>query len=204
MLSYYSNRLLRDARELVKYPLWTISETVGPDNHYYKRRRIIDLQKKYGFKHFIETGTFFGQMINAVESHFDKVLSVELFAKLYHINKKAFNKSAKVKIYFGDSSQRLGEMIDEVKDNVIFWLDGHYSGQGTGIGELTSPILNELDIIQSKKLSKYCILIDDYRLFDGTDGYPTVDVVIDKIKSINRNSEIYIDKDCFVAIITSK
>ncbi len=95
-------------------------------------------------------------------------------------------------------------MIDEVQDDILFWLDGHYSGQGTGIGELTSPILNELDIIQSKNLSKYCILIDDYRLFNGTDGYPSVHTVMEKIKSINSNSEIFIDKDCFVAVVTSK
>lgn len=201
MLKYYFNRWSRDIREVIVYPLWYLRKANGADNHFYKRNRIHKLNIGRKYANFIETGTFYGQMVSAVHGHFNKILSVELFDKLFFLNQSAFENDKKVKIFHGDSASMLGEMIDEVKDNILFWLDGHFSGQGTGIGIQASPIIYELDIIEDKKLKNICILIDDVRLFTGEDGYPTLEQTTNKIKSTYPNCNLYIDRDCLVAII---
>lgn len=199
--NYHLNRLGRDLKELIKYPFWKIHSKDKPDNHLYKRKRIRLLNKSRDYKVFIETGTFYGQMIFAVKNIFETIISVELFQDLYLLNHEIFKNSNKVKIFQGDSSSRLAEMIGSRKGGILFWLDGHYSGSGTGMGELTSPILKELKIIKDKKLEKSCILIDDIRLFNGSDGYPTLAEAILLLKEIDSSSDPYIDKDCLITYI---
>lgn len=201
MIEYYLNRWIRDFREFIKYPFWSTSSIIGPDNHIYKRRRIRNLNLDRKYSNFIETGTFYGQMINAVYKNFSKILSVELFDELFELNQKIYKNDSKVQVFHGDSALLLGKMIDTVKNDIIFWLDGHYSGQGTGMGEQTSPIIFELDIIKSKNITNCCILIDDVRLFNGKEGYPTIEATINKLKEIDFKCTPYVDKDCLVAII---
>lgn len=201
MLKYYFNRWGRDIRQLITFPFWSLSKGNGPDNHFYKRNRVLKLNKNKKYKNFIETGTFYGQMVNAVYGNFSKILSVELYDKLFFLNQMAYKNDAKVQIFQGDSAVTLGTMIDAVNDSILFWLDGHYSGQGTGIGLQTSPIIYELDIIKNKELKNCCILIDDVRLFNGLDGYPSIEETIIKLKEIDSNCSPYVDLDCLVAII---
>lgn len=199
MLSFLLNRKLRNIKQLLMYPLWLMKPPGGADNHFFKRRRITRLQGKYQFRSFIETGTYYGQMTDAVKHLFTKVLTVELYQPLYEQNLAAF-KNTNVKIFFGDSGSKLGEMIDEAGDSILFWLDGHYSGAGTALGEKVSPLIKELETIREKRLHKYCILIDDVRCFSPEHDYPELDEVMSVLKSLDPGIEISRDKDCLVAI----
>ena len=64
-------------------------------------------------------------------------------------------------------------MINTSNGRILFWLDGHYSGEGTGGCDEVCPIIAELRLIAQSKRKDHCILIDDARLFIGEDGYPT-------------------------------
>ncbi len=59
----------------------------------------------------------------------------------------------------------LPQIISTVKENVIFFLDGHWSSQETGRGDKDVPLLEELDSINVQSGGKALIIIDDYRLF---------------------------------------
>jgi hypothetical protein len=203
MLSFYFNRKIRDLRELILFPSWYFSNTKGtsPDNHFYKRKRILNIREKYGYTKLIETGTFYGQMISALKGSFDNIYSVELAEYFYLMNSESFKNNNKIKIYKGDSGTKLSEMITDAGDNIIFWLDGHFSGGNTAMGEITSPIIAELEIIKNKNLKNTCILIDDLRLFNGTDGYPTLALVEKLLKEISRDVQISYDRDCIISII---
>ena len=196
-------RTARNLRDYLSYPYWIISGKPAPDNHIYKRKRILKIAKAWCCVNFIETGTFYGQMIDALKRDFKTLLSVELFEPLYKLNKIAFQNYSSILLYYGNSSTKLKDMLNDSQGNSIFWLDGHYSGEGTACGEQVSPILGELEIIASQRCTTHCILIDDARLFTGSDGYPTLEETKEKLLTINPNYRIYLDLDCIVAVPNS-
>ena len=200
--NYYLQRGLRSFYERIKYPFWNIKRknNVLPDNHLYKKRRIRNLQKKHNFQVFIETGTFYGQMVKSVIPYFHRVISIEIFEPLFLLNKKAFKSNKNVSLYLGDSSIVLNSILDNDMKSVLYWLDGHYSGEGTGLGNIVSPILNEIKIIMSKNIEKYCIIIDDLRLFSNEDGYPSEESVINIVKQKNPNIKIFKDNDALILL----
>jgi len=200
--SYYLQRELRNLNERLNYPFWKIKRktNVLPDNHLYKKRRIISMQKKHNFQVFIETGTFYGQMVKSVIPYFDRVISIEIFEPLFLLNKKAFKSNKNVSIHFGDSSVVLNSILNTDMKSVLYWLDGHYSGEGTGLGNIVSPILNEIEIIMSKNIEKYCIIIDDLRLFTNEDGYPSEESVINIVKQKKPNITIFKDNDALILL----
>jgi hypothetical protein len=93
----------------------------------------------------------------------------------------------------------LEEAIESVGGNILYWLDGHYSGEGTAIGESVSPIHRELGIIRERYRKGDCILIDDARMFTGDDGYPPISEVFEVLKGIDPAFDVSIDGDCIVA-----
>ena len=69
-------------------------------------------------------------------------------------------------------------LLAKLDRSATFWLDGHYSGTFTGRGALDTPVSAELDAILSHPVPGHVVLIDDARLFDGTDGYPPMSSVL--------------------------
>lgn len=192
-------RILRDWKSYAEYPWWMLRGRPSPDNHYYKMRRIRRLSQWHQCRTLIETGTFYGQTVNYAQRYFRQVMSVELFQPLFDYNQRQFANNRRVHLFKGDSSQRLGEMIEQAHGPILYWLDGHYSGKGTGLGETTSPILGELELIRRFNRQGDCILIDDRRLFGPDDGYPTLEQTTAALRAIDENYQIYFDCDCIVA-----
>ncbi len=199
MTSIQYKRALRSLRDALSYPLWTMRGKPSPDNHHFKVARILRLRRTLNIGTLIETGTFFGQTVSASLRHFDKVFSVELSERLYNENRASFREYKNVAIYLGDSSSRLGEMIESASGRILYWLDGHYSDGVTARGKEVTPILEELRIIKSKGRQGDCILIDDIRLFTGRGGYPAVGEVTELLKSIQSDYLITQDHDCLIA-----
>ena len=73
----------------------------------------------------------------------------------------------------GDSGEILPELLNNINEPILFWLDGHYSAGNTSKGSLNTPIIKELVTIFQHPIKQHIILIDDARLFNGADDYPT-------------------------------
>lgn len=138
-----------------------------------KHQLIEAFQKKYGYNILIETGTFLGDMVEAQRNNFRKIYSIELQHDLAEKAKARFMKMDHVKILQGDSSKLLREILDEVNEPAIFWLDAHYSGGLTARGEKDCPIYAEVDAIFEKNMD-HILLIDDARYFTGEGDYPKI------------------------------
>jgi len=197
--AFMLGRYARDLQATIMYPLWKLQGRPAPDNHVYKKRRIKRLAQEHHCDTFIETGTFYGQMVNFARSVFRKVISVEIYPPFHRDNAAQFARDPDVHILLGDSGKNLPEAITLASGRILFWLDGHYSGAGTGIGEKVSPIIEELRLIAKAGRKDDCIVIDDKRLFTGSDGYPTLDEAIVELKAINPAYVISIDRDSLVA-----
>ena len=198
--AFMFGRYARDMQAAIKYPLWRLQGRPAPDNHVYKKRRIKRLAREHRCDTFVETGTFYGQMVNFARGVFSKVISVEIYPPFHRENAAQFAHDPDVHILLGDSGRNLPEAISMASGRILFWLDGHYSGSGTGIGEKVSPIIEELRLIAKAGRKDHCVVIDDRRLFIGSDGYPTLDETIAELKAINPDYAIEVDGDGIVAV----
>lgn len=193
-------RIIRDVYACIAYPISLFSLKINsPDSHIYKKKRIAFVAKYYKCQTLIETGTFYGQMVNFAINKFEMVKTVELWRPFYLMNKNQFD-GTKVEVYSGRSQDRLPEMISTSKGRVLFWLDGHCSGPGTGGADDECPILRELNLIAMHDRNDHCILIDDARLFIGENGYPTIDETFKALRSINSSYKLTVDRDCIMAL----
>lgn len=149
-----------------------------------KQKTITEYQKKYGCNIFVETGTYLGYMISAQKDNFKKIYTVEISEKLHNRAKRIFKKYTHIKPLLGDSGDVMPDIMNEINEPALFWLDGHYSAGITAKGELNCPIWKELDAIFKKPMN-HIILIDDARDFVGRDDYPTLKEVEDYFKKQN-------------------
>lgn len=193
-------RYLRDAKATISYPIWKLKGCPAPDNHLYKKSRIRRLVEQHHCDTFLETGTFYGQMVNFARGEFKKVISIEIYQPFHCENAAQFAHDPNVHILLGDSGKNLPNAIAIATGRILFWLDGHYSGEGTGIGEKVSPIIEELRLISKAGRKGDCIVIDDRRLFTGDDGYPTIEETMHELHEIDPSYVISVDRDSILAL----
>jgi hypothetical protein len=168
-----------------------------------QKREIIEwYRKKFEPKIFVETGTFLGDTIEYFKNNFEKLISIELSEELARKATQRFFEDKHVKIIQGDSGVVLSSLMFELKSPVLFWLDGHYSSEFFINGEFIQTAKNnkntaineELDIIL-QSLVEAIILIDDARLFNGRNDYPTIKSIKKKVRLYKNNYTVFVKKD---------
>ena len=145
-----------------------------PPPHQVKEAMVADFGQSKSISTLIETGTYLGDMIMKQKDNFSKIISVELSKELWKKAVMRFKDFNHIEIVNGDSSVELKNVLRRIEDPVVFWLDGHYSGGITAKGESNCPIYGELDAIFETNRKDHVILIDDARLFNGQNDYPTM------------------------------
>ena len=148
---------------------------------------------------FIETGTYKGDTVAEMKPVFGSVISIEIDNALYLKARSRFERDANVSIRQGDCVSELPAILDGLKEPAVFWLDGHYSGGGTGKGVVEDPILISLEQISAHSVKGHAIFIDDARTFDGREGRPELHEVLAKLKQINPLYLLRIQNDIIVA-----
>jgi len=148
-----------------------------PPPHLVKQREIKTLAEEYGVKVFIETGTLYGDMIEAMKPYFDQLYSIELSESLYERACERFSGEDKVRIIQGDSAVELGKLMSEITGPAMFWLDGHYSAGDTARGVKDTPIYEELNDIFNHSPNGHVIMIDDAHCFESDPAYPSLDEI---------------------------
>lgn len=158
------------------------------------------------FNIFVETGTYLGNTVNNVKTHFNETHSIELSDK-YHDNAvRRFNNDSKVTIHHGDSSKILPNLINTLTDNTVFFLDGHWSSGDTGKGEKDCPLIEEVTSINDDFKYSAIIIIDDYGLFGTKMNEDWSDITKENILSIvkDRMTEYEINNDRLIIYLNSK
>ena len=91
-------------------------------------------------------------------------------------------------LYFGSSEERLNEMISDIDEPIMFWLDAHFSGGTTSKADngTSSPLRKELDIIATHPIKEHTIIVDDFDVWEEHYGF-TMEDVKDMILKINKN-----------------
>ena len=180
---------------------WIKSGRRGAAPHCVKVRTVKEYAERFGLLEFVETGTYLGQMVDAVKGNFQKVHSIELLPEFSQKAKLRFSRYSHVSIYHGESGDVLPEVLKKITEPCLFWLDAHFSGDGTARGEEDTPILREIGHICKHPIAdRHVILIDDARCFIGKNGYPILEELFLMVSKIgdyhveNRNDIIRINK----------
>lgn len=136
---------------------------------------------------FVETGTYMGETILGLSEFFELSYTVELDEVIFNNFSNLNYDRQKIKSYLGDSIIVLPEIIKLIDKNCIFFLDGHYSGSGTGKGIKDVPILEEIKSINDNYNLPSIIIIDDLRLFNTNYIENWSGITIESINSLISN-----------------
>lgn len=151
-----------------------------------KRMVLSAYRKRYGLAQFIETGTHLGDTLAYIaQQKTVHATSIELDETYYRSAKQRFVRYPNVTVLQGDSGKLLPDLVRQLQSPALFWLDGHYSGGDTAKGELDTPVSAELEAILDSPVKGHVVLIDDARCFDGTQGYPHLDRLLETVRSKN-------------------
>lgn len=200
-----SNYINYHIGKTITYLDWVRKGKLVPPPSFIKEDTIKKYAKRFKPRVFVETGTYYGEMINAVKYLFSRVISVELDRELYEKSKERFKDYPNIEIFNGDSSDILLKILPQIKETILFWLDAHFCSLNTAGGGMSCPLIDELDVIHSYKGDKY-IFIDDARLFlspppkpHPIDEYPIIWDVLKKLQSESSNY-VVIFEDVIISV----
>jgi hypothetical protein len=114
-------------------------------------------------RHYIETGIYQGDGLKNILSSYEFIHAIELSEKWVEFNREQFKAHQNIFIHQGDSKKILPSVLKDIDSPVTIFLDAHYSGAYTAMGEEETPLLNELQILKSRP-NDDIIIIDDCRL----------------------------------------
>ncbi len=195
----YTN-IINQKKEFKK---WEQNGCPVPPPHLVKQMTIAEYQQKHNISILVETGSYLGDMIEAQKRRFKQIFSIELGVDLYSNAVKRFKRNKHIKILLGDSGKVLPNILSEINEPAIFWLDGHYSAGITAKGDKECPIYEELDAIFNSKKFNHILLIDDARCFNGEGDYPTIEELSYFIKSRVKDYKVEIKNDIISYVLNS-
>lgn len=153
-----------------------------------------NLFAEYPNRIMVETGSYRGDAIQAaLEAGFSEVRSIDIDPENTKFCKYRFDliprpdqKPAPLKLWTGDSSDKLSEMIADINEPVTFWIDAHFQMiEGEDPGQNPFPLLLELEQIGRHPIRTHTIIVDDWHIFyQDRVGYSKQDVK-DAILKIN-------------------
>lgn len=185
-------RAQKQARDL---ETWEQKGRPCPPPHIVKQNVLKSYAREYGLRVFVETGTYLGDMVEAMRGCFDQIYSIELSEELFRQARARFARDKHIEIIHGDSGVELGKIVENLEQPSLFWLDGHYSAGITARGERTSPVLDELNQILRQADLRHVIVIDDARCFGTQPGYPSMEMLRERVLSLAKDASIEVDTD---------
>lgn len=150
---------------------------------------------------FIETGSHQGNTAEAARQiGFDHIYTIELSDKWFAHCEQRFKSVDNVNVIKGDSSIELKNVLNKIDIPCVIWLDAHWSGGDTALGDIPCPVYRELDVIAQHSVKNHTILIDDMRAFGPKKKECLFDVeelkdltpegVVERVLSINPEYQI--------------
>jgi len=195
------SRISKFRHKASTYKTWKKRRYAAPSPHDIKQACV--LRNGIPDATWVETGTYLGDTTALLASVACKVYSLEPDLSLYAAAVRRFRNEPRVQILNGTSEALFPELLPKLRGNICYWLDGHFSGEGTHRGPLDTPVLVELDCV-AKALShteRSVVLIDDIRLFNGKThsygAYPTLDYLVDWARAAALSW--HIEHDIFAA-----
>lgn len=182
----------REDREVAD---WVRRGRPVPPPHVVKQRTLREYARRYGLRVLVETGTYLGDMVEAMRGDFDRIYSIELGDELCRRAQERFRAFDHVEILHGDSGVELASLVPRLRQPALFWLDGHYSAGITARGATDTPVLEELRHILTAPHAGHVILIDDAWCFGTDPAYPTLEALFAHVHALSPRVDVRVEDD---------
>jgi hypothetical protein len=159
-------------KDRLDYARWRRAKIPGSTCPLQKRYALLDLLRSHKLDLVVETGTFLGDTATFLSGHGYEVVTIELDPKLAALARLRFRGNRRVRLIEGDSGTRLPAVVAGLERPALFYLDAHYSGPGTGKGDVETPISAEIDFVLQRAPTGSVVAIDDARCFGTSPDYP--------------------------------
>ena len=133
-------------------------------------------------------------MARRCRSSLRRICTIELDPSLAERSGHRLARFPNVRLYPGDSARRLPEILSELSEPALFWLDGHYSGPGTARGNGDTPLRAELEAIRSHGRRGHVVLVDDARELGGGD-YPSLAEMAAILRGLDPGYQVSVEED---------
>jgi hypothetical protein len=164
------------------YWYWKLRGEPERSPHLLKQRTVREYAERYGLRVLVETGTYYGEMVAAMKNRFDAIYSVEFDHRLAERAKRKFARHAHIHIFEGDSQKVVPELLKQIQEPALFWLDAGYYGWA-GLQGDKQRLTTEMDAILHDQDKQHIVLMDDARGLNGQNGAPTVGRLKEEIES---------------------
>jgi len=151
--------------------------------HIVKQRTVLEYAQRFGLSTLVETGTYYGEMIAAVAPRFRRIYSIELDADLATLAQERFRRLPRVTILQGDSQAAVPQLVSELNEACLWWLDAGYCGWAGATGN-SNRLGSEMTAILADREHNHVILMDD------ADGVGGLDELIATIESAYANRQV--------------
>ncbi len=129
----------------------------------------------------VEVGSYRGVTARRLSYLFPRVITIEIDPALHAIAKGHCASRKNIELLLGDGAELLPK-IAASNDNMLIFLDGHFSGGTTGQGNEPEPVLKELDLLREDLANIGAVVVDDFRLFGVEPGWPRKSEVMRKLE----------------------
>jgi hypothetical protein len=168
------------------------------------RKLALALKSDANIEYFVETGTFNGESCAWAAGYFEKVKTIEAYQPLFEAAVGRFAPHSNVEVIFGSSIDALPAILSNLRAPALFWLDAHWSGEGTGGEDNECPLVSELEIIL-KHRTDHILLVDDARFFLAPphkplnpEKWPDFELITRKIRTLSPNAYVVVIEDVIV------
>jgi hypothetical protein len=121
---------------------------------------------------FVETGTFHGESLAYAKSlPFSELHSVELSPTLHAAAAARFAGDPRLLLHQGDSAVVLPQILRDIHEPALFWLDAHFCFLDSARGPTDCPLVEEVEAIVAHERAtglQHLVLIDDYHILGTT------------------------------------
>jgi hypothetical protein len=128
------------------------------------KKLVILIKEYFSIEVFVETGTFRGKTSRWAAGIFRDVITIENSRELFESAKETLANYKNIQQLFGSSPLQLNQVISEIKEPSLFWLDAHWCGGGTYGEDDPCPLLDEIRIVKQSGYD-HILMIDDARFF---------------------------------------
>jgi len=175
------------------YWYWILRGRPERPPHLLKQKVVRAYGEEFGLKTLVETGTYYGEMVAAMKSRFERIYSIEFEPALAEQATRKFARYPHIRIFCGDSRVVMPRVLAFLTAPALFWLDAGYYGWVGKQGD-QQRLSAELAMILSHP-SPHVILLDDARGLTGRDGVPSVGDVKAYVEATFPNRQVQVEYD---------